>query len=125
MRINIVQATNIDLTDAITDYLDKKLAKLSAKLIDPNDESAVCDVDLGKKSEHHKNGEIFRAEFNLHIAGKDMYAEAEEIDLYAAIDEARDELERQLKSHQKKRTTLIRKGGKKLKDMIRGWNPWK
>ncbi|MEX0924622.1 MAG: ribosome-associated translation inhibitor RaiA [Candidatus Paceibacterota bacterium] len=121
MKINIVQATNIDLSDAITNYLEKKLSRVSEKLVDPNDESAMCDVDLGRTTEHHKTGEVYRAEFNLHIAGKDLYAEAEEIDLYAAIDEARDDLERQLKSHQKKQTTLLRKGGKKLKEMLRGW----
>ncbi|MEX0930242.1 MAG: ribosome-associated translation inhibitor RaiA [Candidatus Paceibacterota bacterium] len=121
MRINIVQASNIDLTDAITGYLEKKLTKLSKKFIDPNDESARCDVDLGKTTVHHKSGEIYRAEFNLHIAGKDMFAKADESDLYAAIDAARDDLKRQLRSTQGKRATLLRKGGKRLKDLLRGW----
>lgn len=120
MHINIVKATNIELTESLKQYVEKKLRRVSNKFVDKNDESAQCDVELGKTTEHHKNGNVLRAEFNLHVAGKNMYAAAEEEDLYAAIDEARNDLSRQLKSHRGKRETMLRKGGKKLKQMLRG-----
>lgn len=119
MKINIVKTTNIDLTDALTDYVEKKLSGLNQKFIDPNDESVQCDIELGKTTNHHRSGDIYRAEFNLHVAGKDLYAAAEEADLYAAVDEARDDLRRQLKTHRGKKETLFRKGGLKFKEMIR------
>ena len=121
MKINIVRAENIDLTDALRTYVEKKLRKISKTYVRAGDESAICDIELGKTTHHHKAGDIFHAEFNLHIAGKDLYVEAQESDLYAAIDEAQDELRRQLKSHREKRLTLIRKGGKRLKDLVRGF----
>jgi len=119
MQINFVNATNIDLTDSLKDYVELKLQRIAKKFIDSNDESAQCNVELGKTTEHHKTGEIFRAEFNLHISGKDIYAAAEKEDIYVAVDEARYELRRQLKSHQEKQQTMIRKGGKKLKDILK------
>ena len=119
MHINIVQATNIELTDPLRQYVEKKLHNIARKYVSKDDESAQCDVELGKTSNHHQSGNVYRAEFNCHIAGKNLFAEAEQEDLYAAIDEAKDELGRQLKKFNNKRETMLKKGGRKLKQMIR------
>lgn len=120
MHINIVRTENIDLTDSLHDYLEKKLQKVADKFIDKNDESAQCDVELSKTTEHHQSGPYYRAEFNLHIAGKDLFAASDQEDLYVAIDDARDEIERQLRRHREKQETRLKKGGRKLKRMLRG-----
>jgi len=119
MQINIVQTPNIELSDSLSDYLHKKLTSVADKFIPDSDESAQCNVDIGKTTEHHQSGPYYRAEFNLHVAGKNLIAEAEEEDLYAAIDEAKSELARQLRKHYDKRETMLRKGGRKLKAMFR------
>ena len=118
MHIHFVETTNIDLTDALRQYVEEKLQRLASKHIDKSDESAKCDVQIGKTTEHHQSGEIYRAEFSCHVAGKDLFAAAEEEDLYAAIDEARKELRRQLRSYNEKRETMLKKGGRKLKEML-------
>lgn len=119
MQINIVDTSNLELTDPLRSYAEQKLQKLSTKYVDPNDESAQCDVELSKTTEHHKEGAIYRAEFNVHISGKDLFAASEQEDIYAAVDDAAAKLAKQFTSHRGKRETLLRKGGKKLKQMLR------
>lgn len=119
MNINI-KATNIQLTPAIKEYIEKKLSSIDHKLINPNDTSAICDVEVGKISKHHQKRDVFRAEFNLNIAGKFYRAVATQRNLYAAIDEAQDELFRMLRSSKKKRTDITRRGMLKIKNLIRG-----
>ncbi|TSC60911.1 MAG: Uncharacterized protein G01um1014107_197 [Parcubacteria group bacterium Gr01-1014_107] len=117
MRINI-KATDIELTPDVRRYLEKKLKHVEKKLIDPKDTSAFCNVEVGKTTEHHQHGEVFRAEFNLHIAGEFVRTEAEKIDLYAAIDEAQEELFRTLRARENKKRWLTRRWGAKLKKLL-------
>ncbi len=118
MRIN-EKGTNMQITAEIKDYLYKKLGHLQ-KFIDPTDESVLCEVELGKISNHHKNGDVFRTEINLHIAGKNLRAESEMEDLFASIDIAKDELVRALQTNKDKKVSLLRRGGTKVKNLIKG-----
>lgn len=120
MNISI-KATNMVLTTAIEEYASKKFDTFK-KFIDPADESVHMAVELGKTTNHHKHGDIFFAEINLHIKGKDLYARTERDDLYTAIDDVRQEVQRELKSVKTKRIDLIRRGGAKVKAIIKGFN---
>lgn len=117
MNINI-KTTNFSSTEAISDYTTKRLEAVKQLLA--NDPTVKCDVELGKTSNHHKHGDIFRAE--IHITGKDInhYASAEEADLYQAIDKVRDEMLQEVRNSKSKKISLIRRGGAKIKDIIRG-----
>lgn len=117
MNINI-KTSNISLTEAISDYTTKRLE--SVKQLLQNDSTIRCEVELGRTSAHHKNGDIFRAE--IHITGKerDLYASAEEEDLYKAIDMVRDEILREVRTDKSKKISLFRRGGAKIKNMIKG-----
>ena len=94
MRITEIKATNIDLTDAIRDYVDKRLASLDNLCAKYSPADVMAEV--GKTSMHHQKGEVFFAEFNLNIPGVKLRATSTKDDLYAAIDDAKDELKRQL-----------------------------
>lgn len=118
MRIN-EKGTNMKITEDIKDYLYKKLEHIE-KFLDPTDESVLCDVELGKVSKHHKNGDVFRTEINLHIAGKNFRAESEEEELFSSIDTAKDEMVRELKSNKDKKVSLLKSGGSKIKSLIKG-----
>ncbi len=52
---------------------------------------------------------------------KDLYASAEETDLYKAIDMVRDEILREVRADKSKKISLVRRGGAKIKDMLRGF----
>lgn len=114
-----IKATNFSLTPAIEDYVGKRLGVLERFILE-GDESAHAQVEIGRTTKHHKGGDIFRAEINLHIAGKNFYSTSEKEDLYAAIDDVKDEITRELTSWKDKRIGFVRRGGRKIKDMIRG-----
>mgnify|MGYP001615987025 FL=1 len=117
MKINF-KATNLELTPETLDYCREKLAGLDKLLA--GDESVFLDVELGKTTRHHKQGQVFRAEMNLRTAGRSFRSEAIAEDLYAAIDEVKDELQSEVKRYRKKQGTLLRRGGRRVKDFIRG-----
>lgn len=119
MKISNLKATNMTLTPAITDYLDKRLSALD-KFID-NPDSVALDVEVGKTTNHHKSGEIFRAELNFHSGKAHMRAVAEKEDLYAAIDEVKDELVRELTQYKSKKRDLVRRGALRVKHFIQGF----
>lgn len=114
-----IKATNITLTPDISDYLDKRL-KSFEKYINPEDTSVLLSVEVGKTTIGQQSGDIFRAEINLHISGKDFRSESEQGTLYNAIDEAREEMTRELRRHKRKRLHLMRRGGAKIKEFVRG-----
>lgn len=120
MKINTIKATNTDLTPAIAEYVQKKLSSLE-KVVDKNDESAVVSVEVGVKTKHHQQGDIFFAEINLHVAGGDFYAVAEESDLYSAIDAVKDEIISEVNSYRSRRRKLLRRGQALVKDVMRGF----
>ncbi len=120
MKINI-KATNIELTKSIREYLEKKLSLVDLKLISPEDTSAICDVEVEKTTNHHKKGEdIFRAEFNLHVGNIFIRSESSQNNLYAAIDDAKDELFQSLRSKKNKKQDTGRKKMSKIKRLLRG-----
>lgn len=115
-----IKATNFVLTDAISSYLDKRLSAL-ARYVDPKDDSAIIDIEIGKTTNHHKSGDIFRAEANFHMKGIDVRAEAETGDLYSSIDQMKDELVELLRTKKHKKLDIVRRSGLKLKNFLKGF----
>ncbi|HPI82562.1 MAG TPA: ribosome-associated translation inhibitor RaiA [Candidatus Paceibacterota bacterium] len=114
-----IKATNIELTDAIKDYVNKNLLGLDRFITDPK-EDLIIQVEVGKTTRHHKSGDYFRAEFNVDISGKKFYVSAKKDNLYGAIDEAKEALFRKIDYSKNKERTLLRRGAKSIKKMIRG-----
>jgi len=117
MKINI-KATGIELTEAIQEYAEKKVGALE-KYFKHSSDSHLVQVELGKTTNHHKEGAIFRAEIHI-TGGMDVYVASEEEDLYAAIDLMEADAARELQSEKSKRFKLLRRGQRTLKDMVRG-----
>lgn len=121
MNINL-KGTNVSLSKSISDYVDKRLAKMGKIL--GRDESVQCDVELARTTGHHQKGEIFRAEVHIVGKGRNIYASAEREDMYSAIDGVRDEVMRELQSGKAKRLSFVRRGGARVKAMVKGLWPW-
>lgn len=120
MRHNI-KTTDFSLTPAIKDYVEKRVEHLD-KFVNPADkELPMCYVEIGKTTNHHKNGDLFRAEFTIHIGGKSFRAEAEQEDLYAALDKITEEMTEELKSFKDKNVSLIKRSGAKIKSIIKSF----
>lgn len=112
-----VKATNMELTDAISDYLGRKIGTLD-KFVRSNIES-IARIEVGKTTKHHNKGDVFRAEVNLEFDGFKFRAVAEADDLYKAIDEVRDSIAHEVTRASKKKHHLLKRGHQKIKDMMR------
>lgn len=117
-----IKATGLSMTQAISEYTDKRIAKVSKML--GGDPSFMCDIELAKTTNHHNKGDIFRAEIHIVGKGKDLYASAEDQDLYAAIDTVRDDIIREVRASKGKSLSFIRRGGSQVKAMMKGIWPW-
>ena len=98
MQIDI-KGTNLELTQAIKDYINEKVGGLEKFF----DQALIARVDVGLTTKHHQKGDVFRAEINLEVPQKHLLrAESVRDDLYVAINEAKLELERQVRKYKEK-----------------------
>ena len=116
MRVQI-KATEMALTPAIKDYAEKKVLSLE-KFFKGRGE-VLAQIEVGKTTKHHKSGNVFRAEISIRADGQNYYAVSEKDDLYAAIDEVKDEMAHEIVSSKSKKETLFRRGGAKIKAMLK------
>lgn len=111
--------TNIEMTSEIEEYLGRRVASLE-KFVEGKD-GVLCEVELGHRVAHKHATDAHYAEFNLSVQGKLFRATGEHEWLHTAIDEAGDDLERQLKKSRKKERTLFRKGSARIKNLLKGF----
>lgn len=119
MRFNI-KATGMELTPELLIYAEKRLDKVDKYLDAPD---PVMAVELGRVTEHHKQGAIFRAEVRISGSGADFYAAKEAFDIREAIDLVKDEIIHEISKVRGKKRSLMKRGGRTVKDMMRGF-PW-
>ena len=113
-----IKKTNFSLLPDIEVYLKDKLNALDKFL--PRDESIFADVELAKTTNHHRKGNVFKAEVNISVPGRLIRSQAEEWDLRVAIDKVKNELQLELKKYKEKNSTLSKKGALLAKRIIRG-----
>ncbi len=113
-----LKTTNAEVPPSLTAYLEEKLASLE-HFFNANDPSLLCSVELGKTTEHHHTGRVYRAEINLHVSGKKFRATAIEESLEAAIDSVKEELKKELRRAKDREKSLLHRGGAKLKQFLR------
>ena len=123
MKINI-KATGIELTQAISDYVYKKISSIE-KYLDKSNTDVIAQVEVGRSTRHHKTGNIFRAEVHITGMGLDLYAVSEMEDLYAAIDVVKDEIVHNVVQSKGKRQTLAKRGAGMMKNIMKGFNFFK
>lgn len=116
MRIAI-KATKTKLTPALRAYVNERVETLW-KLVKAGDTSAQAWVEVGKTTAHHHTGVVFRAEINLHIAGAKLRAVSQKDDLYAAIDDAKAEMARQLRKIKTRRSSKMRRSASHAKNAV-------
>ncbi len=91
MNLNIT-GHHIEVTPAIREYVISKLDRVIRHFDQVTSVHAILSVDkLAQK-----------AEVTLHVKGKDIFADATDANLYAAIDLVADKLDRQVVKHKEK-----------------------
>ena len=67
MQINL-QAKNMEITEAIHDYIEKRVTNLGKVLSQIEDKGGEVKVgfNISKTTNHHKGGEFFHADCSIH-----------------------------------------------------------
>jgi ribosomal subunit interface protein len=113
-----IKATNIDLTPSIGDYVNKKIEMIS-KFVEFDQEINIY-VEVGKTTNHHKQGNYYKAEFDVSVDGEKFFTISEKSDLYKAIDDSKDQIVKKIKNFKKRKNTLFKRGAISVKKMIKG-----
>lgn len=93
MQVNLT-GHHIDVTPALRDYVRGKITRLERHFDHMTDLNCVLTVEKL----------VHRAEATVNVAGGQVFAEATEGDMYAAIDGMIDKLDRQIRKHKEKLT---------------------
>ena len=91
MQLNLT-GHHVDITPALKDYLNTKLARIERHFDNVTDISCILTVE---KLRH-------KAEAKVNVSGATLFADSVEDDMYAAIDGLIDKLDRQIKKHKEK-----------------------
>ena len=108
------------MTPEVASYLDERIARLGKFL---GDEAAVarCEVELGRNAGRPRHGaNIWFAEINIMQPGSSrIYARNNAESVNAAIDDVKEEIEKQLRREKKLHNRVIRKTGSAIKNWMR------
>ncbi len=102
-----VSGHHVDLTEAMQNYVENKMERLERHF----DQVTTVNVILTVEKMRQK------AEATIHITGTDVFANAEDENMYAAIDMLVDKLDRQIKKHKEKRADHHRAEGAEKKHL--------
>jgi putative sigma-54 modulation protein len=91
MQLNI-SGHHLEITESIREYVTSKLSRLEKHYDRITSTQVILSVDKL----------IQKAEATIHVSGAELFADAENEDLYAAIDSLADKLDRQLIKHKEK-----------------------
>lgn len=95
---------HVEITQALHDYVHEKLERIERHFDNVTSAQVILSVEKLRQ----------KAEATIHVAGNEIYADAVEEDLYAAIDALSDKIDRQIKKYKEKMTEKHR--GDKARD---------
>ncbi len=89
-----ISGHHLEVTPALREYVTTKLDRITRHYQQVVDVKVILTVEKQKEKERRQ-----RAECNIHVKGNDMFAESAHSDLYAAVDDLFDKLDRQVVRH--------------------------
>jgi putative sigma-54 modulation protein len=91
MQIQI-SGHHVDVTDSLREYVNTKLGKVQRHFDNITNGHVTLTVEKNRQ----------KAEATVHVSGADLHAASESEDMYAAIDNLADKLDRQVIKHKEK-----------------------
>ena len=121
MRIH-TKATNLDLTPAITTYIEDKLGSLQKFLdsVEGGSTEVLARVEIARTTKHHAKGPVYRVEVNIGLGQSLVRVEEQGYDIRAAIDVIRDVLQSKIVKFKEKLRPQDSKGEKLIRKNVRG-----
>lgn len=89
-----ISGHHLDITPSLREYVLTKLERVTRHFDQVVDVTVLLSVENLKEKERRQ-----RAEVTLHAKGKDIFIEQSNEDMYAAIDQLMDKLDRQVCRH--------------------------
>jgi putative sigma-54 modulation protein len=89
-----ISGHHLEVTPALREYVLTKLDRVTRHFDQVVDVNVLLTVERNKEKERRQ-----RAEVTLHVKGRDIFCEQSHEDLYAAIDQLMDKLDRQVVRH--------------------------
>jgi putative sigma-54 modulation protein len=104
-----ISGHHLEVTPALRNYVTTKLDRISRHFDQVVDIKVLLSVEKLKEKERRQ-----RAECNIHVKGNDLFAESAHADLYAAVDELVDKLDRKVVKHKTRLQDHHHESGKRL-----------
>jgi putative sigma-54 modulation protein len=104
-----ISGHHLDVTPALRNYVTSKLDKITRHFDQVVDVRVLLTIDNLKEKDLRQ-----RAECNIHVKGKDLFAESAHADLYAALDDLVDKMDRQVLRHKDKSQDHNHQSAKRL-----------
>ena len=90
------------LTDALKEYITKRLAPLDRFLKRfERDGDVLLEVEVARSTRHHRKGDVYYIELNLSLPKKMIRIEHNDADVRAGIDVAHRRLKEAVEEHKK------------------------
>lgn len=89
-----ISGHHLEVTPALHGYVTSKLERVLRHFDQVVDVKVLLTVDNQKEKDKRQH-----AECTIHVKGSDLFAESAHADMYAAIDELMDKLDRQVVRH--------------------------
>ena len=92
-----ISGHHLEVTPALRSYVQTKLDRVTRHFDQVIDVSVLLSIEKLPEKERRQ-----KAEVNLHVKGRDIFIASHNADLYAAIDDLVDKLDRQVVKHKSK-----------------------
>jgi putative sigma-54 modulation protein len=92
-----ISGHHLEVTPALRSYVTAKLDRITRHFDQVVDVKVLLSVEKQKEKDRRQ-----RAECNIHVKGSDLFVECAHQDLYAAVDELVDKLDRKVVRHKDK-----------------------
>ena len=89
-----INGHHLEVTPALRTYVTGKLDRITRHFDQVVDVKVLLSIENQTEKERRQ-----KAECNIHVKGSDMFAESAHEDMYAAVDELIDKLDRQVVRH--------------------------
>ena len=89
-----ISGHHLEVTPALRSYVTSKLDRITRHFDQVVDVKVLLTVEKQKEKEKRQ-----RAECTVHVKGNDLFVESTHFDLYAAVDELMDKLDRMVVRH--------------------------
>lgn len=117
-----IKGDNFHITEAIHSYIEKRFSAFERFL----GESDLKEINFTiSKETAHNHPDAYAVEVKFHATKNDFFVTTKDNDVLKAIDEAKDELWREVTHTKGKKRTLFVRGARKIKNLAKDIYRWR